>query len=385
MIFLKNVPVFIKTNINNSLTPLPSLAWYYTGFCHSDGSLFISIEKKAKGVWGFRLNPMFAITLEIGSLKLIQDIARFFGCGSIIITKQSATFRVTSFFHIWHIIIPHFLKYPFVGRKFLVFKIFVICCSLMLPFYHKTLPYSIIFRIIYLSFLMNEGTKRSLKDLQLMLLTINAKAPSSTKKFNNGFFSLLTNKALSINNLPSEFNILPANFSLINPYNYIELTYILGIFEGDGSFFIRFKSSPYIYSFGFNITTSIDDLPVLILIKNRLGCGTIKIQDTWCRLDINSIEELNNIIIPLVDSLQNYRGTDQGLLSHKAKNYSIWKEGIKKHLNNEFSFKTSNSIEEKELKKNALKIFIIRAYNIHNDGKKRKYTLNEFLELHGLN
>lgn len=327
------MPILIKPNSNNSLTLLPSLALYLTGLFHSDGSLFISIERK-KGVWGFRLNPTFAITLEIESLKLIEDIARFFGCGNIIVTKQSATFKVTNFFHIWHVIIPHFLKYPFVGRKFLVFKIFVICCSLMLPYYHKTLPYSIIFKIVYLSFLMNEGTKRSLNDMIHLLLSINEKAPSSTKiwKLDDLFISSLTNKALSINNFPSEFNILPANFSLITQSNYIELTYILGIIEGDGSFFIRFLTSPYIYTFGFNITTSIDDLAVLILIKNRLGCGKIKIQKTWCRLDINSIDDLNNIIIPLVDSLPNYRGTDQGLLSHKAKYYLIWKEGIKNHL-----------------------------------------------------
>ena len=149
---------------------------------------------------------MFAITLEIESLELIQDIARFFGCGNITITNQSATFRVTNFFHIWHIIIPHFLKYPFSGRKFLVFKIFTICCSLMLPFYHKTLPYSVVFKVIYLSFLMNEGlrTKRSLKDFQHILSTINeiaanTKASIQTEIFDNKLISSLNNKALSIN------------------------------------------------------------------------------------------------------------------------------------------------------------------------------------------
>lgn len=33
----------------------------------------------------------------------------------------------------------------------------------------------------------------------------------------------------------------------------------------------------------------------------------------------------------------------------------------------------------------ALKNFIVRAYNLHDEGKKRKYTLAKFLELHGLN
>ena len=90
----------IYQNLNNNLTLPASLNWYYTGFCHADGSFFISIEQKRKSFWGFRLNPMFAITLGLDSLELIRDIARFFGCGNIYITKQGATFRVTNFYHI---------------------------------------------------------------------------------------------------------------------------------------------------------------------------------------------------------------------------------------------------------------------------------------------
>ena len=334
------------------------------------------------------MNPIFAITLEINSLELIKDIARFFGCGNIIVTGNSASFRVTSFYHIWHIIIPHFLNYPFSGRKFLVFKTFTICCALMLPFYHKTLPYKTIFSILYLSFMMNEGTKRSLEALKLLLLSLNMKVKtqksSNIKLFNKNLISSVSSKALNINKFPTEFNILSTDYSLIKPSYNIELPYILGIFDGDGSFFIRFLSSSYIYSFGFNITTSIEDLPILILIKNRLGCGQIIIHETWCRLDINRIKDLIEIIIPLVDSLVSYRGTGQGLLSHKAKYYIIWKEGIIRHLNNEFAFTKCTSAQEMEAKKLELKNYIIRAYNLHDQGKKRKITLQKFLKNHGL-
>jgi hypothetical protein len=72
---------------------------------------------------------------------------------------------------------------------------------------------------------------------------------------------------------------LPNNFSLITQSPYITLPYILGVFEGDGSFYISFLSSSSIYTFGFNITTSIDDLDILILIKIRLGCGKIEIKN----------------------------------------------------------------------------------------------------------
>jgi hypothetical protein len=369
-----------------SLTQLAPLDWYYTGFAHSDGSLFFSVEKKSNSFWGYRVTPMFAITLGIESLELLRNIARFFGCGNITIGKESATFRVTEFFHIWHIIIPHFLKYPFSGRKFLVFKIFTICCSLMLPFYHKTLPFHLVFKIIFLTFLMNEGTKRTLVEAQNLLLTIQKTAVDKkypgAELFTNELIYSITNKALSIYQFPTEFNVQSDKYSLIAPYYDITNTYILGVFEGDGSFFIRFLTSFYIYSFGFSINTSIEDLPILINIKTRLGCGKIIIHKTWCRYEIDKIGELNNIIIPLVDSLILY--TEVGLLSHKAKNYAIWKEGIMRHLNGEFSFKNSNSLLEKEMRKAALKDFIARAYNVHDKGNKRNLTLTNFLKLHGL-
>jgi hypothetical protein len=234
---------------------------------------------------------MFGINMNIGSLELLINIAKYFGVGNITITKQSATFRVTNFYHIWHIIIPHFLMYPLSGRKFLVFKIFTICCSLMLPFHNKTLPFSIVYTIIFLSYLMNEGSKRKFKDLQSILLSLQEKAIirmnlELTSNFEISKFNDLTlslnenNKDLYTDNFPSEFNINPDKFSLISQNDIIELPYIIGVFEGDGSFFIRFLNSSKIYSFGFNITTSIEDLPILIKIKIRLGCGKIVIHNT---------------------------------------------------------------------------------------------------------
>ena len=174
---------------------------------------------------------MFAITMNIDSLNLITDIARYFGCGNITVSKQSVTFRVTNFFHIWHIIIPHFLKYPLSGRKLQVFKLFTLCCSLMLPFHHKTLPFPIVFKIIYLSFLMNEGSKRNLENFQSLLISILEKAKIDNKKEELVTYSKLidslNNKRsiISINNfLPEEaFNVDLEKFSSIIPNNYIDL------------------------------------------------------------------------------------------------------------------------------------------------------------------
>lgn len=378
----------IRTNKKQQIVPNSSFARYYTGFAHSDGSLYFIIEKNSSFL-GFRIAPVFGITLGILSKDLIFDIATFFGCGNIVLNKTQITYKVTDFKHIWNIIIPHFLKYPFSGRKFLVFKIFVICCSLLFPFYNKSLPYWITFRIVYLTFLM--GSKRTLEELKKYLLIIQAKAIESGKLSKGSvyltddlidYLNINKNKILDINTFPPQFHINPINYKLITQYSYITLTYILGVFEGDGSFYIKFLSSNSIYTFGFSITTSIEDLHILILIKLKLGCGKIEIKNkTWCRLEISKMDDLNNIIIPLVDSLKIYRENGKGLLSSKASLYAIWKEGIIKHLNKEFAYKTAISNKERQIKKIALINFINKSNNIHNEGK---YNLNQFLDLHNL-
>jgi LAGLIDADG endonuclease len=101
------------------------------------------------------------------------------------------------------------------------------------------------------------------------------------------------NKILNINSFPSQFHINPINYKLVAQSSYITLTYILGVFEGDGSFYIKFLSSNSIYTFGFSITTSIEDLHILILIRLKLGCGKIEIKSkTWCRLEISQMGDL---------------------------------------------------------------------------------------------
>lgn len=380
-----------KKQLLSSLVPNSSFAWFYTGFVHSDGSLYFIIEKNSSFL-GFRIAPVFGITLDILSKNLIFDIANYFGCGNIVLTKTQVTYRVTNFKHIWNIIIPHFLKYPFSGRKFLVFKIFVVCCSLLLPFYNKSLPYHTTFQILYLSFLMNDGSKRTLEQLLQYLTIVQNKAilygqlSKGAVYITEDLINLLNkNKILNINSFPPQFNIKAIDYKLITQPSYISLNYILGVFEGDGSFYIKFLSSNSIYTFGFSITTSIEDLHILILIKLRLGCGKIEIKNkTWCRLVISRMDDLKNIIIPLVDSLVIYRNNNNGLLSSKAALYAVWRDGIIKHLNKEFSYLTAISNKERQIKKIALINFINNSYNIHNDGKKRKYNLNQFLNLHNL-
>jgi len=46
-----------------SLTILPPFDWYYTGFVHSDGAFYFTIEKN-KGYLGFRVSPVFCYSIN---------------------------------------------------------------------------------------------------------------------------------------------------------------------------------------------------------------------------------------------------------------------------------------------------------------------------------
>jgi len=188
---------------------------------------------------------------------------------------------------------------------------------------------------------------------------------------------------LEINLIPLDFEIKPNDYKLNKNFE-LPITYLLGIMEGDGSFNISFLSSSAIYKFEFSVTTSIEDITILILIKLRLGCGKIEVHKTWCRFLIHKADELINIIIPLVDSIPSYRKENLSLITSKKRNYDIWKEGIIKHKNKNFAYKLTDNKRESLQRKKELINFIILAYNVHDSGKKRKLTLSQFLKIHNL-
>jgi hypothetical protein len=113
---------------------------------------------------------------------------------------------------------------------------------LLFPHYNKNKPKLLIYEIIKYSYFMNEGTNRNDKEFKNLLFTY-----FDDLKENNNKINLY----------------LPQNFIKSSE---IELNTILGIIEGDGTFYISFDAG-FKFRFGFNITTSLKDLPTLYRIK----------------------------------------------------------------------------------------------------------------------
>lgn len=95
-------------------------------------------------------------------------------------------------------------------------------------------------------------------------------------------------------------------------------------------------------------------------VKEELGCGTIRVlSPTALRYNIESINAIRDKLVPFVDKYK--------LHTNKVVHYKCFKEILT--LYSEGVHKTDSGF---------IKILEL-AYNINKDGKRRKYTLKEYI------
>jgi hypothetical protein len=141
----------------------------------------------------------------------------------------------------------------------LAFLKFVHVLSILYPYHHKQKPALLLGQIIYLAGLINPGTKRTLSDLEIYFKKLN--------------LSIITvkNNIFPLNNLLNNFTPLIYSNEELNIY------FIIGLIEGDGSFYVGLKDNRKV-RFGFNLTTNINELDLLYKVKFRLNCGIVRIK-----------------------------------------------------------------------------------------------------------
>lgn len=359
-----------NTNINKESTCLipfkkENFGWIFTGLTQSDGSFAISIIK-TKSKIGLVLRPFFSIELKDSSINILLEVQQYLGgCGRIYNNKikKTVNFEISDFPSIWHILIPHFLKYPLESSKLESFLKFTNCMIFLFPFYNKNKPADLLLDLIKYSYFMNEGTGRTEEDFKDVIYNY----------FNKGNPNLALDLSTSIVfKEKSQLWLDHIKTKFLNS-SEIELNTILGIIEGDGSFYISFTSD-FKIKFGFNITTSIKDLYTLYKIKWRLGCGKVYIKsETWCRFEVTRKDDLINIIEPLIKTLELYRGNNVRLLSSKSQSFEACTEAL--------ALYTKGLVNTSNEKKN----FITKYYNMYEAGSKRKKTLKEYLDAFSLN
>ena len=105
---------------------------------------------------------------------MLLEVQKYLGgCGRIYINKvkKTVSFEISDFYSIWHILIPHFIKYPLDSSKLESFIKFTNCMILLFPYFNKNKPKLLILDIIKYSYFINEGTERTEKDFKDLLLT----------------------------------------------------------------------------------------------------------------------------------------------------------------------------------------------------------------------
>lgn len=111
-------------NYNNSYSKLDPN--FITGLTDAEGCFSVSVYKNNKcAKVGVSANLEFTIRMSSNEIELLKMVKLFFGCGRLYHYKDNTVrFRIKDFSSIKNILLPHFLKYPLRGTKYLDFLSF---------------------------------------------------------------------------------------------------------------------------------------------------------------------------------------------------------------------------------------------------------------------
>ena len=136
---------------------------YITGFVDGEGSFKISIYKKKECKTGWWISPSFVIEVHEKDANILYQIKSYFDVGNISIRKSNGQviYTVASVKDLEQKIIPHFVKYPLLTKKWEDFMLF--CSAVELIIQKKHLSLEGIKEIISVRASMNLGLTETLK------------------------------------------------------------------------------------------------------------------------------------------------------------------------------------------------------------------------------
>lgn len=111
-------------NINHNISNLAFKLnpYFITGLTEAEGSFSLGFHKNNKAKFKFSVGLRYKITMLENEVELLKMVQSFFDCGVLSQNRDGTVdFLVRDFSSISNIIIPHFLKYPLRGTKYLDF------------------------------------------------------------------------------------------------------------------------------------------------------------------------------------------------------------------------------------------------------------------------
>lgn len=279
--------------------------WWLTGLTDGDGTFYVSIYQY-NGYW--KIIPGYSLVagLNPANLIMLRKIRSYFNNrGHIFISKRDNTYRYTvTGLKNCIIIKNHYDQYPLMSYKWVYFKVWSNILDLLIQKEHRTKEGFL--KVIALKSLFKKG-------LSPLLL--------------NAFPNYQKIKLIDYN----------PNFSLMN------LDYIIGFINADGSFGIYFKEKELKLGFKTYVTFSVQltqhtiSLPLLKAIHKFLGIGTISINSNsqasvWITRSFADIQLFINTIYDKECFLLGAKGLDFKDFVKAVKSINNKKEITDKHI-----------------------------------------------------
>lgn len=302
----------------------PEFIEWFVGLCEAESNFLIRIRKNEKGaVSGFEF--VFRIYLHRDDRKTLEFIKNTLGCGRLNAEREVLVFTISQLSDIESVLIPIFEKFPLNTTKYLDYLDFKKAF-----FMFKSL--------------------RSLKNNELSLLEINS----------------------SIIELKDGMNTKRMNFSLPD-YHSVRITgnYLIGLLEGDGSFYLNKHDLSVRVSL---VTTTVNRIVlerirefILSLLDEHsylLGSTTklISINDKkvvknnqkpFSILEISQIDFICNILIPYFDSIEFRTKKFQDYLDFKTIAFLILEGKYLTDKGKELIIKLGNTMNNNRLSTNS--------------------------------
>lgn len=317
-------------NLNSSNKKLINVdSNYVSGLTQADGSFGFSLIWTKK----IKIKPFFSLTLHIHSKKALESVENYFNLTNQIyfnINKSCVELRVHNIEQFKNNIIPHYQKYPLFGRKNYVFlefeKILTELNNTCNKNYIENIP--LIEKIIGLNYTHSLHNKNYLKKVMKWERLLNIKLNKTT------------------------CNLIDTNFILKDQF-------IIGLIDGDGCFNINFLKNAKL-KFEFQIIGDLSQKDLFLKIKNKFNSGTIQKEGiNTLKYKINGKKQILSSIIPFME-IQEHK-----LYTEKKNHFEIFNQVIKKY--------------HSKMNKQELLEIIELSYNMNLNGKRRKYTKEEYI------
>ena len=231
-----------------------------------------------------RPRPLFNLTQSNTELEMFEALQNHLGVGRLQKNRNNVTLVVTSINEIVSVLIPLFDKYPLHGSKLTSYQVFKKVSLMMKAKKHLTLEGTL--QILELAYFMNPGTT---------LRTIESKEVIYFK-----------NKTLIKNygKLPIIPEIKLPELNLPKPIN---LEFIRGEVDGDGSFNVSFRTDRRRIGVNFTVIHELSDLSVLNEIQQFFKCGSVYIlKSKAARFQVQTVDEILNNIEPIFKNIKFY-------------------------------------------------------------------------------